>query len=164
MRDHGNLLAAVACGQRRDAADRAPVERQQRLAALRAEAGIALAPAPRLLGKALLDLGKSEAFEAAEATLAQTGLGAQMQARTAGHHARSLAGAGQIAGVDRVQALAGQGLRQPLRLPAAGLVQFDVELALDAGGHVPRGLAVANGDDARRLVGGTHPSNRRFSV
>ena len=61
-------------------------------------------------------------------------------------------GAAQVAGIDGGDGFGGQGLADPLGLPAAGVVQADVGLALDAGIDVPGGFAMAHGDDA----GGFH--------
>jgi hypothetical protein len=64
-------------------------------------------------------------------------------------------GAQQVAGVDHVDGLArGERAGQALGLPAPGVVQRNVELALDARVHVPGGLAVADGDDAGGVHGG----------
>jgi hypothetical protein len=64
-----------------------------------------------------------------------------------------LQGPAQVAGVDGVQRLVGQRLRQALRLPAAVGVERDVGVALDARVGVPVGFAMADGDDAGGFQG-----------
>ena len=64
-------------------------------------------------------------------------------------------GSGQVAGVDGVNLVPiGQRLGQPARLLQAGVVERDVQVTLDAGVHVPGGLAMPDGEDA----GGVHVS------
>ena len=58
----------------------------------------------------------------------------------------------QVAGVDGCNRLARKGLRRLLSLPQAGVVEGNIQVALDAGVHVPGGFAVADGNDA----GGVH--------
>ena len=111
----------------------------------------------------LFDLGPGQSLEAAEAALAQRHLGAQRQPRALGQRTRRVGGALQVAGIDGVEPFIGQRTRQPPRLLAAGGIELDVDLALDARLRVPVGLAVAHGDDAgQRVV--IQRSRRLFSV
>ena len=64
--------------------------------------------------------------------------------QSGGRVARTL----QVARVDGVQGFVGQGLGQTRGLLPAALVQRDVGVALDARGHVPVGLAMADGQHA----------------
>ena len=111
----------------------------------------------------LLDLVPGQAFELAEGPLAQRGVGAQRQGEALGQRARRVGRALQVAGIDGVDVLACQRQRDAARLFTAGAVQPDVDLALDARGHVPRGFAVAHGDDARDALV-QRVTSRRFKV
>ena len=104
-------------------------------------------------GPARVDLGVGVALEDAEAALAQAG----DRSRPAGRRRAAIAcrrvvGARQVAGEDRLDALAGERLGDARRLPAAARAERGVELALHPHLGVPHGLAVAHGDDPRRLV------------
>ena len=80
MGDERDRLAGVARRQPRRAGHAARVEGGERLAALGAEVGVALAPAPRQRRPALLDLGVGLALEDAETALAQSGVGDDAEA------------------------------------------------------------------------------------
>jgi hypothetical protein len=134
----------------------------------RLEVGFAPAPAFGGLGPAGLDLLVGVAFEGAEATFAQGGVGVHRQTRGGRDGLRRLVGPQQVAGVDRLHALFGHGRGETFGLPAAGVVEGDVELALDAGVDVPGGLAVADrqdaGDFVHRCGGAARQSSRRLRV
>ena len=106
----------------------------------------------RLLGQFGFDFGEGASFQLAKAALAQAWLGHQGRARGIGHSPAGGMGALQVAGVDDAGRLTRQGARQLARLPLAGAVERNVQVALDARVHVPGGLAVAHGNDA----GGLH--------
>ncbi len=148
MRHQGQQFARVALRQRRHAGHAALVELGQPLAALGAEAGVALAPAFAGLGMIALDLGPGQALEDAEGALAQAALGPRHEARGPGQRLGGLPGALQVARVERRDALVGQRRGDARRLPAALVVERHVELALDARVDVPGRLAVADGEDA----------------
>ena len=152
MRDHGNRLPWVRQGQPRDSGHAAVEEVAQRLAARRAEGRIALSPALAHLRIALLDLGVGHAFEHTEAALAQARVGRDLAAATRRHSLRGLHRAQQVAGVDRVNAFIAHRQRQAMRLPAADVVERHVELALNARVHVPRRLAMADGENPGDLL------------
>jgi hypothetical protein len=118
------------------------------LTPLRAEVGVAAAPTRRGVGPAFADLLEGQAFEDAETTFTQAGVGNDLTAAATRHGLRGLEGAQQVAGIDDIQPLLGHGQRQAVRLPAAGFIERHVELALDAGVDIPRRLAVADGEDA----------------
>ena len=105
-----------------------------------------------MVGPGLVDLVEGLALEETEAALAQALLGHHRDAGDLGNGLRRLVGTAQVTGVDRADLLACQGFADAAGLPTAGVVQADVELALDASIQVPGGLAVAHGDDA----GGFH--------
>ena len=114
-----------------------------------------------LFGQFSLDFGKRATLEVTKGPLAQAGVRGHGQAHGLGHGLSRHVGAREIAGVDRLQPVApGQGLGQPAGLLQAGFVQGDVQLALDAGVHIPGGFAVANGEDA----GDFHVRADRFSA
>ena len=92
------------------------------------------------------------ALELAKVALPQAQVRRQSGRAGLGNRLRRVPGPGQVAGVHRFQRLATQRLRHLGRLPAAAGIEADVELALDAGSHIPGSLAVANGNDA----GGLH--------
>jgi hypothetical protein len=127
-------------------------QRGQGFAALGGKVRVALAPAACLLGQLGFDLGEGAPFQLAKAALAQAWLGHQGRARGIGHGLAGGMGALQVAGVDDAGRLTCQGACQLARLPLAGAVERDVQVALDARVHVPGGLAVAHGNDA----GGLH--------
>ena len=139
--------------QARRAGHAARIEGGERLAALGAEVGVALAPAHGLRRPALLDLGVGLAFEDAEAALAQAGVGDHAQAAVRGRPPARWPRALQVARVDGRDARVGDGAGESPRLPVAGVVERDVELALDARGDVPGRLAVADRQHARDLIG-----------
>ena len=125
----------------------------KRARARRRPVGRALAPVARVFGQLGLDLHKGAALEVAKGPLAQTGVCHHRQALGLSDGLRGVPGARQVAGVNGLQRLAlGQAAREPLRLCAAGVVEADVELALDAGVHIPGGFTVADGENA----GGVH--------
>ncbi len=110
----------------------------------------------------LLDLREGQSLEDAETALAQCRVGANGQPNAGAQHVCGIESAMQIARIDGVERVTGQRQRQAPGLPAAGVVQADVALALDARVDVPGRLAVADGENARGAFG--HPSNRRLRV
>ena len=72
------LCPRCACASRVDGGNHAIAEVAQHLAAARAEVRVAPPPGRGLLGPALLDLREAQAFEFAEAALAQAGVDAQV--------------------------------------------------------------------------------------
>ena len=172
--------AAVADDERRAAArrrcdsrhrgDGAVVELDQAFAAFGRERRVVAAPARRLVGPARVDLGVGVTFEDAEAALAQASIGRDRQAEHGGDRGGGVVSARQIAGDDRLDALAGERLGGARRLPTAALAERGVQLALHPHLGVPDRLAVAHGDDSRRLarrrarVAPHDRSSRRLSV
>src|SRR5205814_10243778 len=146
VRDEGDGLPRMGRREARGRGNAALIELAQRLAAGRREIEIAPAPALASLRPAFLDFLPGVAFELAEVPLAQADLGDDLAAGAVGHGPRGVVGAQQVARVDGRDALFGHGLAEPPCLPAAGVVERDVELALDARVDVPRGLALADGD------------------
>ncbi|MNV81887.1 hypothetical protein D3C71_1755820 [compost metagenome] len=120
---------------------------------------VTLAPAPGVLGQLGFDLGKGAALEVAKAAFAQPRLGHQRRARGAGHRLGGGVGPLEVAGVDGANRLTTQGLAQLGCLPQTGVVQWNVEVTLYAGVHVPGGFAMAYGNDA----GGLHAGGGRWS-
>ena len=59
----------------------------------RGEARVALAPAPRLFGKAAFDLGEGQSFEDTEPALAQASIGTCLEPRFDRDGARGVVGA-----------------------------------------------------------------------
>ena len=157
MRHHRDHLARVPRRQRQHGVDAARIEVEQALATAGREAGFALTPAAGVIGLGAFDLGVGAALEAAEAAFAQARVGDQWRASPQGQRLRGGPGALQVAAVDGGQRLVGLGfglgfgntLGQPFGLPAAGLVQRNVELALDARLGIPGRLAVAQDEQAR---------------
>ena len=92
------------------------------------------------------------ALELAKVALPQAQVRRQSGRAGLGNRLRRVPGPGQVTGIDRLQWLATQRLCHLRCLPTAAGIEADVELALDAGGHIPGSLAVANGNDA----GGLH--------
>ena len=88
------------------------------------------------------------AFHHAKGPLAQAGVGVQGQAQWRGKGLGRVQGALQVAADHQGQALIAQGLRQARSLGLAQRIQADVGVALDAPLHIPRGLTVADQDDA----------------
>ncbi|MPN17572.1 hypothetical protein SDC9_164927 [bioreactor metagenome] len=79
-------------------------------------------------------------------------IGGERSARGVGNGLCGGEGAHQVAAVDGVDAVARQRACGLARLPEADVVERDVEMALDAGVHVPGGFSVADGDDAGDVV------------
>ena len=113
---------------------------------------IALAPQTCFLGPGVFYLGPCFALEMAKVALAQA------HVRPHGPCARcvpslqrmgdglgGVEGAAQIAAVNGGNVFVCQRLRSALGLPAAGVIEVDVELPLNAGVDIPSGFAVANG-------------------
>jgi hypothetical protein len=138
----------VAPGEAGQGAHHPVVESLQGFATVRPESGVALTPAPRLLGPAGRDLLVRQAFQMTEMPLAQAGVEAQGQLLGLGNGLGRGAGPLQIAAVDGLQRLTPQGVRHPFGLPQAGVVQRNVRVALDAAFGIPGGFPVADGEDA----------------
>src|SRR5215208_3849795 len=150
VRHHHDLLARMARSQRMHRAGHALAQLQQRLAPFgRRPVGEALAPVLRVVGPGLVDLGEGLALEQAEAALAQPFFGHDGRAGDFGYRLRRLVRATEIAGIDGADRLAGQRFADAARLPSAGLIQADVQLALDARVDVPGGFAMAYRNDSR---------------
>ena len=149
MRDHHDLLAGMAGSQRLDRARDPLAQLQQRFTALgRLPFGDALAPVVRMVRPGLVDFIEGLAFEHAETALAQSFFRHHRDSRRLGNGLRRFMGPAQVAGINRADLFGGQGFAHPLGLPASGVVQADIELALDASVNVPCGFTVANGNDA----------------
>ena len=169
VRDERDRLAGVPSGDLRNRCDNARVKNLERFAATRRrKSKVAGAPASAVLRPAPLDLGPGVAFEGTEAALAQARLELQRQTGARADGLRGFAGARQVAGVEVAETVLRQGLGDALGLPAALGVERNVELALNAGVDVPRGLAVAHRHDARGLRVRRHqlarPCSRALSV
>ena len=156
MGDQHNLLPQVLrrqCGHR---AGDALAQLHQGFAAGGRKVRVALAPAAGFFGPLGFNVGPGLAFKGAKAALAQAGMQLHFPCRGLAGVLRNGSGRGmgarQVTGVHAVDGLIGQRLRHTLGLPAPFVVEVDVELALDAGVHVPGGFTVAHGDDA----GGAH--------
>ena len=150
-----DLLADMDAGQFiHGVADTVP-QLSQRFAAGRRPMGVALAPAQGMLGPVGLHVGMGLALKLAKTPLAQAGVCRQASSAGLGNRLRRVPSPGQVTGIDGVQRLATQRLCHLRRLPAAPSVEPDVQLTLDARGHIPGGLAVANGNDAGGLHGGS---------
>src|SRR4051812_2106683 len=155
VRHHRDLFPAMARSEVADGTLHAFAQLQQRLAAIgRLPFRNAAPPVGGVLGPVLLDLVEGLALEHAEAPLAQTRVRDHRDARGIPDGAGRLVRAPEVAGVHGAQLLAGERLPHAARLPPPGVVQLDVELALDPRVHVPGRLAMPYGNDAGGVHGG----------
>ncbi len=141
-----------ASASRATAATDALAKGLQHLAAARPELRIAPAPARRLVRPALLDLREAQAFELTERALAQADVDLRLQPLSGRQRRSGLVRTRQIAAVHGVNLLVPERLRQPAGLPSAHGIESDVGMTLNAAVRVPGSLAVADGQDARRLA------------
>ena len=88
----------------------------------------------------------------AEVAFPQGGDGDGLEAGDGANGPGGFEGAGEVTGVDGRDVFFLQGEGGLSGLPAAGVVELDIELALDPGVYVPGGFAMPYGDDA----GGLH--------
>lgn len=111
-------------------------------------ARLSITPGPPVrLGKALADLGVEKPFPRAEVLLAERGQYLDLEPVLLGNCLCGLSRTGEIARVDRVEALAAELGGELPRLGLAGRVQGAVAVALDAALDVPVGLAMADEED-----------------
>src|SRR5690606_19393629 len=96
---------------------------------------------------ARLDLLGTQPLADAEVLLAQVDGGAHRQAELLRRRRGGLLRAQQVAAGDVVDGLAGQAQAEPARLLVAGVVEGNVDVALEAQLAVPVGLAVADEDE-----------------
>jgi hypothetical protein len=118
---------------------------------------VALLPAQGVFGVQRADLVVSQTLKIAKAAFAQTRLQAQIGWRNSAvlrDGKRGVMGAAQVAAIDGGNAAVGQRLTRPLRLPAATLVQIDIQMALQARLRIPSSFAVAHGGDLGGLLHG----------
>src|SRR5258708_760024 len=140
MADDANALAGMSRGDLAQARDDARVEVVVRLTLLPAPA--ALVPVASSLGKALFDLRPRKALPLADVDLAQRRVRQDRDAEARADDLRRLAGAGEVARVDRVDSLAGELVRERARLLAPELVQRLVRMPLEAALAVPIRLSM----------------------
>ena len=149
MGDDGHMLAIVALADLGHLLHDAVAQLLQRFAAARRGPGrIALAPVQRILRIVLFKIDEAAAFDIAKVALTQTGQQGHWRGMRRGNNACGFGGALQVAAVDVVDRAVGQRLGQQPRLLAAGIVQGDVGMALDAPRGVPVGFAMANDQQA----------------
>ncbi|MCY1546180.1 hypothetical protein D9M68_821640 [compost metagenome] len=146
MRDQRDTLAGVAARQRQHGVDGALMETEQRFALRRRVVRHARLPAGKVFGQVLGHFGVGLALQRAVAAFAQARVGAYLQPQRLGQRRRGFHGPRQVAGIHRVDRLAGQRGGQRARLGAAGLVQRNIELALQPALPVPGRLAMADYD------------------
>jgi len=110
--------------------------------------GVAREVAGMRFGLAYHAFCRGEALEDAEVPFAQLRQDFDFEAAPLGEHVGGVACAQQVAAVDGVEVVVRGVERHRQRLGAAGLVERDVDLALDAFFDVPVGFAVADEADA----------------
>ena len=96
-------------------------------------------------------LVRGQPFPVPPVLLAQVGIHDDREAELLAEDLRGLAGAGQVARVDRVDVVVGEPVGEGLRLPAPVGVQRTIGVTLQLPLGIPIGLAVANEQQLRHL-------------
>src|ERR1700694_2445681 len=147
VRDHYDRLAGVRLRERLEACDHARVELAAALASGDHVVRIGLAHAVEGARIAPVDFVVPEALAGAEVTLAEAVVQRDLAAARARDGFRGVERSPEVAGDDAVELLAGETLRERLRLRDSFLGERTVLLPLDARLHVPARLAVTHDDE-----------------
>ena len=112
--------------------------------------GIAAVEAPVVLGIGSLALCRCQALEYPQTPLAQLAMRDRLLAGAVGQRLRGLQRTPQIAGIEVIEGFWREALGEQQRLRHSLLVQWAVEVTLDARLRVPGRLAVADNDESGR--------------
>lgn len=152
--DHHDLLIGVARGELCDAGLNASAQLDQAFSFGRQPMGVARLPSFAFNGEFVFQLLPRQALKVTKMALSELGDHARGKPQRGGQRFGGVMGSGQVAAIHCIDGLVAQGGSKLLGLPTALVIEIDVQVALDAGDHVPIRLTVANDYDAGEFHGG----------